>query len=36
MLASEAALMLRHPVLHRLWRARLAEAQLLSYDMSAC
>ena len=34
MLASEAALM-RHPVLHRLWRARLAESQLLSYEHEA-
>ena len=34
MLASEAAL-IRHPVLHRLWRARLAESQLLSYEDEA-
>jgi uncharacterized protein with von Willebrand factor type A (vWA) domain len=34
MLASEAA-MIRHPQLHRLWRARFAESQLLSYDSSA-
>jgi len=34
MLASEAALM-GHPVLHRLWRARLAESQLLSFEDEA-
>ena len=34
MLSSEAAL-IRHPVLHRLWRARLAESQLLSYEDEA-
>lgn len=34
MLPGEAAL-LRHPVLHRLWRARLAESQLLSYEHEA-
>ena len=34
MLASEAAL-IRHPVLHRLWRARLAESQLLSFEDEA-
>jgi uncharacterized protein with von Willebrand factor type A (vWA) domain len=34
MLASEAA-MIRHPLLHRLWRARLAESQLLSYESEA-
>jgi uncharacterized protein with von Willebrand factor type A (vWA) domain len=34
MLASEAA-MIRHPLLHRLWRARFAEAQLLSYESEA-
>jgi uncharacterized protein with von Willebrand factor type A (vWA) domain len=34
MLGSEAA-MLRHPVLQRLWRARLAEARLLAYDSEA-
>jgi uncharacterized protein with von Willebrand factor type A (vWA) domain len=27
--------MLRHPVLKKLWRARRAEARLLSYDSSA-
>jgi uncharacterized protein with von Willebrand factor type A (vWA) domain len=31
MLASEAA-MVRHPVLRRLWRARFAEQQLLTYE----
>jgi uncharacterized protein with von Willebrand factor type A (vWA) domain len=31
MLASEAA-MIRHPLLHCLWRARFAESQLLSYE----
>ncbi|MGY0194891.1 VWA domain-containing protein [Leptothrix sp. BB-4] len=31
LLGSEAA-QIRHPVLHRLWRARLAEASLLTYD----
>ncbi|MDP4299549.1 VWA domain-containing protein [Leptothrix discophora] len=31
LLGSEAA-QIRHPVLHRLWRARLAEANLLTYD----
>ena len=34
MLASEAA-MIRHPQLHRLWRARFAESQLLSYGSQA-
>ena len=34
MLASEAV-MLRHPVLKRLWRARHAEARLLGWDMQA-
>ena len=34
MLASEAV-MLRHPVLKKLWRARHAEARLLSLDMQA-
>ena len=34
MLASEAA-MIRHPVLHRLWRARFAEQQLLTYEDAA-
>lgn len=34
MLASEAA-MIRHPLMHRLWRARFAEAQLLSYESEA-
>ena len=34
MLASEAA-MVRHPLLRRLWRARLAESQLLSYESQA-
>jgi uncharacterized protein with von Willebrand factor type A (vWA) domain len=34
MLASEAV-MLRHPVLKRLWRARHAEARLLGWDMRA-
>lgn len=34
MLGSEAA-MLRHPVLHKLWRARRAEARLLTYDSRA-
>ena len=33
-LGSEAA-MLRHPVLHKLWRARRAEARLLGYDSEA-
>lgn len=32
--ASEAA-MVRHPVLHRLWRARFAEQQLLTYEDAA-
>ena len=31
MLGSEAAMLL-HPVLHKLWRARRAEARLLTYD----
>lgn len=31
MLASEAA-MVRHPLMHRLWRARFAEQQLLTYE----
>ncbi len=34
MLASEAA-MIRHPLLHRLWQARFAEAQLLTYESEA-
>lgn len=34
MLASEA-LMIRHPLLHRLWQARFAEAQLLTYESEA-
>ncbi len=34
MLGSEAV-MLRHPVLKKLWRARHAEARLLSWDMQA-
>jgi uncharacterized protein with von Willebrand factor type A (vWA) domain len=34
MLASEAA-MIRHPLLRRLWRARFAEAQLLTYESEA-
>jgi uncharacterized protein with von Willebrand factor type A (vWA) domain len=34
MLASEAV-MLRHPVLKKLWRARHAEARLLSWEMEA-
>jgi uncharacterized protein with von Willebrand factor type A (vWA) domain len=34
MLASEAA-MVRHPQLHRLWQARFAEAQLLTYESQA-
>ncbi|MEZ5640164.1 MAG: VWA domain-containing protein [Burkholderiaceae bacterium] len=34
MLASEAA-MVRHPVLARLWRARFAEQQLLTYEDAA-
>lgn len=34
MLGSEAA-MLMHPVLHKLWRARRAEARLLTYDSQA-
>ena len=34
MLASEAA-MIRHPVLHKLWRAKRAEARLLSWDSEA-
>jgi len=34
MLASEAA-MVRHPVLRRLWRARFAEQQLLTYEDAA-
>ena len=34
MLASEAA-MIRHPQLRRLWRARFAESQLLSYESEA-
>ena len=33
-LGSEAA-QLRHPVLHKLWRARLAEGRLLGYDSEA-
>ena len=31
-MAGAEALGLRHPVLHRLWRARFAEARLLTYD----
>lgn len=34
MLASEAA-QIRHPVLHKLWRARLAEARLLTFEGEA-
>jgi uncharacterized protein with von Willebrand factor type A (vWA) domain len=34
MLGSEAAMLL-HPVLHKLWRARRAEARLLGYDSEA-
>lgn len=34
MLASEAA-QIRHPVLHKLWRARRAEGRLLSWDSEA-
>ena len=34
MLGSEAAMLL-HPVLHKLWRARRAEARLLTYDSEA-
>ncbi|EHR73304.1 hypothetical protein BurJ1DRAFT_4516 [Burkholderiales bacterium JOSHI_001] len=34
MLGSEAA-MIRHPVLHKLWRARRAEGRLLGYDSEA-
>ena len=34
MLGSEAAMLL-HPVLHKLWRARRAEARLLAYDTQA-
>ncbi len=34
MLGSEALLM-RHPVLHKLWRARLAESRLLTYESEA-
>lgn len=34
MLPAEAA-MLRHPVLHKLWHARFAEARLLGYDSQA-
>ncbi|MDP1649242.1 MAG: VWA domain-containing protein [Rubrivivax sp.] len=34
MLGSEAAMLL-HPVLHKLWRARFAEARLLTYDSEA-
>jgi uncharacterized protein with von Willebrand factor type A (vWA) domain len=34
MLGSEAAMLL-HPVLHKLWRARHAEARLLTYDSEA-
>jgi uncharacterized protein with von Willebrand factor type A (vWA) domain len=34
MLGSEAA-QIRHPVLHKLWRARLAEGRLLGYDSEA-
>ena len=33
-LGSEA-LLLRHPVLHKLWRARLAESRLLTYESEA-
>ncbi len=34
MLGSEAA-QIRHPVLHKLWRARLAESRLLTYQSEA-
>ncbi len=34
MLGSEAAMLL-HPVLHKLWRAKRAEARLLTYDTQA-
>jgi len=34
MLGSEA-LQIRHPVLHKLWRAHLAESRLLTYDSEA-
>ena len=34
MLGSEAQ-QIRHPVLHRLWRARLAESRLLTYESEA-
>ena len=34
MLSSEA-LQIRHPVLHKLWRARLAESRLLTYETEA-
>jgi uncharacterized protein with von Willebrand factor type A (vWA) domain len=34
MLGSEAA-QIRHPVLHKLWRARLAESRLLTYESEA-
>jgi uncharacterized protein with von Willebrand factor type A (vWA) domain len=34
MLGSEA-MQIRHPVLHKLWRARLAESRLLTYDSEA-
>ncbi len=34
MLGSEAAMLL-HPLLHKLWRARFAEARLLMYDSEA-
>ena len=34
MLGSEAQ-QIRHPVLHKLWRARLAESRLLTYDSEA-
>ncbi len=34
MLGSEAAMLL-HPVLHKLWRAKRAEARLLNYDSQA-
>jgi uncharacterized protein with von Willebrand factor type A (vWA) domain len=34
LLGSEAA-MIRHPVLHKLWRARLAESRLLTYESEA-
>jgi uncharacterized protein with von Willebrand factor type A (vWA) domain len=34
MLGSEA-LQIRHPVLHKLWRARLAESRLLTYESEA-